>query len=73
MLQYVDGQRVQATAVSGNINSTAAGAFMGCRRDGTTYSQFFVGTIDEAVLYPRALTAGELTDYVRRTAPAAER
>jgi hypothetical protein len=69
MLQFVNGAQVHATTVSGNVNSAAGGAFMGCRKD-AAYSQFFIGTLDEVVVYPRALSAAELADYVKRTAPA---
>jgi hypothetical protein len=69
VIQYVDGEVVHTSEASGTIVSEPVDMYLGCRRDGTTPNQFFKGTIDEVVLYPRALAAQELSDYVRRTAP----
>jgi hypothetical protein len=69
MVQYVDGKEVHATTVSGNLTSGDAHVFVGCRKD-AAFGQFFSGSLDEVVLYRRALSSAELADYVRRTKPA---
>jgi len=68
MTQYVDGKQVNVNALSGNISSTPVAVYLGCRKD-TAVGQFFIGMLDEVVVYPRALGAAELSDYVARTAP----
>jgi hypothetical protein len=68
LVQYVDGEVVQTTALSGNITSGDGHVYLGCRKD-ATLGQFFIGSLDEVVLYRRALSADELTDYVRRSSP----
>lgn len=68
MLQYVDGKQVNSTAISGNLPSEAASVFLGCRKD-ATLGQFFIGSLDEVVVYPRALSPEELEAYVTNTQP----
>ena len=68
--QYVDGALVHSVGLSGTTSSTPVSVFIGCRKDTTTAAQFFIGSIDEIAMYQRALTEGELSDYVRRTKPA---
>ncbi len=67
-LQYVDGAEVEATPMSGTISGAKASAFIGCRK-AAALEQFLVGTLDEVALYTRALSASELSDYVRRSKP----
>lgn len=67
--QYVDGKLVLASDIAGTTAATPVSVFVGCRKDSTVASQFFIGTIDEIVMYQRALSEAELTDYVRRTKP----
>lgn len=69
MLQYVDGKLVSSTAISGNVTSGAASVFLGCRQD-ASLGQFFIGSLDEVVVYRRALSAEELKTYVANTKPA---
>lgn len=69
MLQYVDGKLVNSTAMSGNITSGATSVFLGCRKD-ASLGQFFIGSLDEVVVYRRALSADELNVYVANTQPA---
>jgi hypothetical protein len=68
MTQYLDGAKLQARGQTGTVTAGAEDVFIGCRRD-TNLSQFFIGTLDEVVLYVRALTAAEVSDYVRRSKP----
>jgi hypothetical protein len=68
MLQYVDGKVVNSTAISGNLTSGAASVFLGCRKD-ASLGQFFIGLLDEVVVYPRALSSEELETYVSNTQP----
>lgn len=70
LVQYVDGALVQSFALSGTTSSDPVSVFIGCRKDAATAAQFFVGSLDEIVMYERALTESELSDYVRRTKPA---
>ena len=69
MLQYVDGKLVHSTAISGNLASAAASVFLGCRKD-AALNQFFIGSLDEVVVYPRAFSSEELETYVASTAPS---
>ena len=69
MLQYVDGKLVNTTAISGNITSGSTSVFLGCRKD-ASLGQFFIGSLDEVVVYRRALSADELKVYVANTQPA---
>lgn len=66
MAQYVDGVKLQSRTQTGTITTGAVDVFIGCRKD-SALGQFFIGTLDELVFYVRALTAAELSDYVRRT------
>jgi hypothetical protein len=59
---------VNSTTISGNVTSGAASVFLGCRKD-ASLGQFFVGSLDEVVVYPRALSLEELKSYVARTQP----
>lgn len=68
--QYVDGKLVQSFDLSGTLASSATAVYIGCRKEATTAAQFFVGTLDEIVMYPRALSENEISDYVRRSKPA---
>jgi hypothetical protein len=68
LLQYVDGKLVNTTTLSGNIPATPVAMYLGCRKDAAV-GQFFWGYLDELALYRRALSAAELSDYVRRTKP----
>jgi len=68
MTQYVDGAKLQSRTQSGTVTTGAVDALIGCRKD-TKLSEFFIGTLDEILLYTRALTAAEVSDYVRRTRP----
>lgn len=68
MLQYVDGKQVNAVSLSGNVASGVGAVLLGCRKD-AAYGQFFIGNLDEVAVYTRAVTAVEIADYVRRTAP----
>jgi hypothetical protein len=68
LTQYVDGAQVAETSLSGNLPTEPVAVFLGCRKD-ATWGQFFIGSLDEVVVYPRALAAAELTDYVHRTKP----
>ena len=68
--QYVDGKPVQSFDLSGTTSTTPVSVFIGCRKDAATAGQFFIGSLDEIVMYPRAVLESELTDYVRRTKPA---
>lgn len=70
VIQYVDGAVVHTSEASGTIVSEPVHMYLGCRRDGTSPNQFFKGTVDEVVVYQRALSATELTNYVERTTPA---
>jgi hypothetical protein len=68
--QYVDGELVQSFDIAGITSSKPASVFIGCRKDAATAAQFFIGSIDEIAMYQRALSADEVSDYVRRTKPA---
>jgi hypothetical protein len=68
MVQYVDGARAHATPLGGTIPSAVADVLLGCS-ESAPLGQFFIGTLDEVALYTRALTAVELSDYVRKSRP----
>jgi hypothetical protein len=68
MTQYVDGVKLQSRTQTGTVTAGAVDVLIGCRKD-TELGQFFIGTLDEIVLYTRALTAAEVSDYARRTKP----
>jgi hypothetical protein len=68
LTQYVDGAQVHVSALTGNLPAEPVAVFLGCRKD-ATWGQFFIGSLDEVVVYPRALAAAELSDYVARTKP----
>jgi hypothetical protein len=58
--------------LSAGFVARATGAGIGCRGIGANgatnaASAFFKGTIDEAVVYSRALTAVEIQNYVNAT------
>ena len=65
---YLDGVSVLSRKQLGTLAADAEDLLIGCRRD-SKLGQFFIGTLDEVVLYPRALTAAELSDYARRSKP----
>jgi len=70
MTQYLDGVKLQSRKQTGTLATDPADALIGCRKDAMQQvSEFFVGTLDEVVLYTRALTAAELSDYARRSKP----
>jgi hypothetical protein len=69
LTQYVDGAPVYTFGLTGTTASDPASVFIGCRRDAATAAQFFIGMLDELVIYERALAAEEVSDYVRRTNP----
>jgi hypothetical protein len=66
MIQYVDGVAVNSVDITGNLTSGNQNTFIGCAGAG---KQMFKGLLDEVVIYTKALTAAEVADYVRRTAP----
>jgi hypothetical protein len=68
MSQYLDGTKLHSRTQTGTVTAGAVDALIGCRKD-SKLSQFFIGTLDEVVLYTRALTATELSDYARRSRP----
>ena len=68
--QYVDGKLVQSFDLSGTTAASPTAVYVGCRKEGTTAAQFFIGSIDEIVMYQRALSESEVSDYVRRSKPA---
>lgn len=68
MLQYVDAKLVNSSSVTGNVTSGSVAVYVGCRKD-AAFGQFFIGSLDELAIYTRALSAAELLDYVKRTAP----
>jgi hypothetical protein len=70
-VQYVDGAEVLSTAVKGSVNDATVHVFMGCRQKEDVVEQLFIGTLDEVALYnTRALSAAEISDYVRRSRPS---
>jgi Concanavalin A-like lectin/glucanases superfamily len=68
MTQYLDGAKLQSRAQSGTVTAGLMDVFLGCRKD-AALGRFFIGTLDEVVLYTRALSAAEVSDYARRTQP----
>jgi len=68
MSLYLDGTKIHSRTQTGTVTAGAVDALIGCQKDGKL-SQFFIGTLDEVVLYVRALTATELSDYARRSKP----
>ncbi len=68
MTLYLDGTKLLSRTQKGTITADAEDVLMGCRRD-SKLGQFFIGTVDEVVLYTRALSAAELSDYARRSKP----
>ena len=68
MTQYLDGVKLQSRTQTGTVTAGAEDALIGCRKD-EKLGQFFIGTLDEVVLYSRALTAAEVSDYARRSKP----
>jgi Concanavalin A-like lectin/glucanases superfamily len=68
MTQYLDGAKLQSRTQTGTVTTGAVDVLLGCRKD-SKLSEFFIGTLDEVLLYTRALTAAEVNDYVRRTKP----
>jgi hypothetical protein len=68
MTQYLDGAKLHSRTQTGTVPADAEDVLIGCRKD-AKLGQFFIGTLDEVVLYTRALTAAEVGDYVRRSKP----
>ena len=60
MRLYVNGTQVATKARSGTLQSTAGGAGP-VRLGNNTYSENFLGRIDEVRIYSRALSAAEVT------------
>jgi hypothetical protein len=69
LTEYVDGLPVQSFDLAGTTAATPVAAYIGCRKDAASPAQFFIGALDELVPHQRALSAAEISDYVRRTTP----
>jgi hypothetical protein len=66
MIQYLDGAPVHSTAVTGSFTADSFAVYVGCAG---LRKQMFKGLLDEIVIYPTALSAEQIADYVRRTRP----
>ena len=70
MSLYLDGAKIHSRTQAGTVTAGAEDVLIGCRKDAMgSISQLFIGALDEIVLYARALSAAELSDYARRTKP----
>jgi len=68
MTLYLDGAKIHSRTQTGTVTADPEDVLIGCQKD-TKLGQFFIGTLDEVVLYSRALTAAEVSDYARRSKP----
>jgi len=64
---YVDGEMDKSQALVGTKTGTAGTVYIGCRSPGST-SAHFAGFIDEAKIYPYALTADQIKREYNRGA-----
>jgi hypothetical protein len=72
VVHYVNGAPYDGHTVSGQLSDKSSGLGIGCRTvppDGssTGVNSFFIGSIDEAAIYSRALSAAEILAYYNAT------